>query len=534
MPSVELLAPIVGDRIPVKGFWRNAGSVATQSGFNVKLEIKRENTIAFEQFVKVSQPVKPLEEHALDVTPEFVIPQPDIYQVILTLDPEGVIAKSRKGNNATSISLPEVPDLSQEPTFSKYPEDIAALTQAEKDIEKYRKGDAIITVLDSKGQPTSGLKVEYQQTRHSFLFGVAFPTPYDRGSEEKLRSLMKEAGINYTTIGVHWSSREPTPGVYRLEPGLTDTLRKYNFAGVGYSLIYLTKLWTVIPDYIYRSTFEEFRNAVYPHIYRVVSAYKQDIKIWNVLHEPMSQQANSLGLTSKQTIEIIKEGTRAIRDADPNARILIANDNAGGDLQGVYFYDFLKEALQSNVDFDIIGLEFYYNNSGRFFHRARRTLTAMAELIDKYSTLGKKIQITELSAPSDNIEGNKGYWDQLWSQELQAEYLKAAYTLFFSKPKVEAIAWWGAADRTGWGSYLYGSLLDEQDRPKKSYYALKQLINSWMTSGTSVTNDKGQVTFRGFGGTYDVTVTDIKTGLSKKQEVKIEEQKLNSITIVFD
>lgn len=275
---------------------------------------------------------------------------------------------------------------------------------------------------------------------------------------------------------------------------------------------------------------------VYPHVYEVVSAFKQDVKVWNVYSEPLNENF-FLTLTWAQMIEIIKEGTRAIRDADPSARILIGLQSSNPDE-----YSFIEEAIQAKVDFDIIGLQLNYNNYtmhlnswGNHNEFPRRTLTSMAEMIDKYSTLGKKIAITNFNGQSESTETMKGYWGQQWSQDLQAEYLKAGYTLFYSKPQVESITWWYATDAPPLVPFLYHvSLLDENNQPKKSYYALQRLIRSWTTSGTAVTDANGQVSFRGFGGTYEVTVTDPKTGLSKKQEFQVHEQQPNSLTIKLE
>ncbi len=440
MPTLEPLAPIVSDKFQVKQSWKNNGPAATVSEFDIRLEIIRGNISVFDQYIKVPQPVKPLEERTLDVAPEYVIPEPGSYQVVLTLDSKAAIAESRKDNNVTKISLLDVPDLSKEPEFNKGT-DMAALAQAEKDINKYRKGDVILTVVDSNGQPRPGLRVEYAQTEHSFLFGV-----YCHSTPQKVWLLMKEAGINYLTVELPWSSVEPSPGVYQLGTSRTGPLQDFNLAGIGYELIFLSKTWSRVPDYIVRSTSEEFRNAVYPHIYRVVSAYKQDIKMWNVFNEPMWQYSNILGLTEKQTIEVIREGTRAVHDAGPQGRVLINNYNVAGEggSQSMNPYDFLRDVIGAGVDFDIIGLECYYNAYTRdgLGPHPRRTLASIAELIDKYSALGKKIQITELSVPSSSVGDMKGYWGELWSQELQAEYLKTAYTLFFSKLQVEGITWW--------------------------------------------------------------------------------------------
>ncbi len=537
MPNIEPFDPIIGNRLHIKGTWRNTGAAVTPSGFTVKLEIRWGNSSVFDQSVKVSQPLKPLEEGTLDVTPEYVISQPGSYQVVLTLDSEAAIVESYKDNNVTSVSLLEVPDSS---LFNKYPEDLAALAQAKKDIEEYRKGDVVINVVDGKGHPYLGLRVDYAQTTHSFLFGA----PPGIG-DEKVWSLLKEAGTNYTMVQVSWASVEPASGVYQLGPQRTALTRKYNFAGTGRPLIYLHSSNTFTPDYILRMTFEEFRNAVYPHIFKVVSTYKQDAKRWTVMNEPMWPWGNVLGLTSKQTIEIIKEGSRAIRDAQQDARIEINIPNPGVESWGTNSYDFLKEAIQSNVDFDTVGLQLYYNGScytewphpdvsGKLSHYPRRTLAEIAGIIDKYSAFGKKIDITEFVVPSSDPPGNQGYWGQPWSQELQAEYLKAAFTLFFSKPQVEAIQYPFSTDSMTTQFIYYGGLFDDKNNPKKSYYALKRLIKSWTTTGWWLTDSEGKVNFRGFGGTYDVTITDPKTGLTWKRETTVKEQETNLVTIVLD
>ena len=144
-----------------------------------------------------------------------------------------------------------------------------------------------------------------------------------------------------------------------------------------------------------------------------------------------------------------------------------------------------------------------------------------------------RVHITEFSVPSAHLEGREGYWGEDWDEDLQATYLRAAYTIFFSKPKVQSITWWEAYDTLGTFVY-HGGLCSETLQPKKAYYVLKDLIKSWTTTGTGVTDEKGQVSFRGFGGTYEVIISDPETGLSKKQKVTVEEQNDNLITIMLE
>lgn len=47
--------------------------------------------------------------------------------------------------------------------------EIVAATDAA--IEKYRKADATVRVVDAAGRPVPGVKVAVEQTAHEFLFG---------------------------------------------------------------------------------------------------------------------------------------------------------------------------------------------------------------------------------------------------------------------------------------------------------------------------------------------------------------------------
>ena len=137
--------------------------------------------------------------------------------------------------------------------------------------------------------------------------------------------------------------------------------------------------------------------------------------------------------------------------------------------------------------------------------------------------------MSEMNVPSEDF--GEGYWGEPWSEELQAEYLEAAYTIFFSRPQVGAIGLWDIVDRGA--AIYYGGLFDEQNQPKKSYYTLKNLIEQWTTKGMGLADENGQVAFRGFGGTYKVVASDPETGLSTQQEIIIEEQRNNELTLVL-
>jgi len=417
--------------------------------------------------------------------------------------------------------------------------DIAAVAKAREDIEVYRKGDVTLTIVDAQGQPRSGVAVDYTQTEHSFLFGFHNP---EIENANTIIPLVKEIGFNSVFHMMNWSEAEWERGVYNFDRWDNKLeVRDFcqaGFIGMGHSLIYFaspTPEFCMIPPCFLSLPFEELKEAVYPYVRRTVEYYENKIKIWNVINEPMMLDTNALGLNEEQIIEITKEGIQAIRGTDPEAQIMINVWPAGGEQHGgMHPYDFLQDAIDAGVDFDIIGLEWYYNSYGASYWGGgpflRRSLASIGEIIDLYSTLGKTIFVTEISVPSEAI--GRGYWGEPWSEELQAEYLEAAYAIFFSRPQVEAISCWDVTDR---GAFIHhGGLVDNQNRPKNAHYAIKNLIENWTTTGTGVTDENGQVTFQGFGGTYEVVVSDPETGLGMEQEIVIEEQKNNVFTLVLE
>jgi GH35 family endo-1,4-beta-xylanase len=414
------------------------------------------------------------------------------------------------------------------PSIKMSAQDAAAVAQAEADIEKNRQGEAIITVVDSQGRPLPGLSVDYTQIEHSFLFGV-FDT-YD----PQVFALMREAGLNHVTFHYNWAAVEPRPGQYTWDNldfawGVQD-LRDRGFHLKGHALIWLQD---TTPTYMRYLPFESYKKAVYRHVYDTVDHYQDEIELWEAINEPMSSGANEPGFDERQIIDITATSAKAIRAAAPQARIIINNASCGGeDKKGMYPYHFLQGAIEAGVDFDIVGLQLYYNSYTWGYDMPRRSLASMGQVLDEYAALGKEVHVTEFSAPSTPLKHYAGYWGQEWSEELQAAYLRAGYTIFFSKPHVQAITWWDANDDS---SFVYhGGLLGEENRPKPSYYALKELIRSWTTNGHSVTDARGQVVFRGFGGVYQVTVTDRESGLDLSLKIAVKERQSHQAYIVFD
>jgi endo-1,4-beta-xylanase len=402
------------------------------------------------------------------------------------------------------------------------------LTRAKLDIEKYRKGDVQLRIVDAVGKPLSNYLVNFSQVSNDFLFG-ANPMGGSGSYDAKIAGLMEDAGVNHSYITARWGLIEGQPGKFNWDnidnyQNIDEQLSR-RFKLMGALSLWFSPNSDFSPAYLKDMCFEDLTNDVYNHTYTLVSRYRGRIDTWEI-NEMNLASANALNLTQEQKLEVMKVFEAAVREANPQAKIL-----NGSTALPYEFTDSvpLPALLSSGVPADIIGLELYYAGvSAEGYSAVGLDLAAVSDLLDFYSAFGKPIYIKELSAPSTQVSGSS-WLHQPWDTQTQAEYLEKLYTIAFSKPSVQAITWsWGISDQDAF--IMSGGLLDASSNPKPAYFALKSLLHSWTTSGSGVTNTSGEYSFRGFGGEYNVTIKD-PNGRSFSTKIRVNEQQVNSFSI---
>ena len=88
------------------------------------------------------------------------------------------------------------------------------LKGAEARIDKYRKAEAVVAVVDRTGEPVANATVEIAQTRHAFLFGCnIFKWGRCRTDEQEETYRRRFAEVfNYATLPYYWWAYEPQRG----------------------------------------------------------------------------------------------------------------------------------------------------------------------------------------------------------------------------------------------------------------------------------------------------------------------------------
>lgn len=139
---------------------------------------------------------------------------------------------------------------------------------------------------------------------------------------------------------------------------------------------------------------------------------------------------------------------------------------------------------------------------------------------------GYPINITEFHPQSSGVPITGGWRTGSWTPEAQTEFTEQFVKLCFGHPAVASINWWGFSDRNIW--LPGGGLVDEEYRPKPVYIMLDKLINqTWKTNISEQTDSQGSISFRGFYGEYEISLTtpDGKTRFYKIHVNKNEENK---------
>ncbi|HEX8736686.1 MAG TPA: endo-1,4-beta-xylanase [Pyrinomonadaceae bacterium] len=384
----------------------------------------------------------------------------------------------------------------------------AALAQAQDNIEKFRKGDARIKILDARGKPLSRAQINIKQISHSFKFGCYLKI--DDLAPEKLAAYeARFAGLfNYAVVGTYWDFVENKRDVenwswFEREIALG---RKLNLRIAAAPVLWGTNE-AGTPAWLPAA-----KNELLPLLKRrvqtSVARYENSIDDWEIVNEPLAPQADVFAQGIGD--DYVARAFSWAREAAPAGRLMINEYGVFGAVKAhnynreKYFF-LLKELLEKNVPIDVIGIQAHAN--GEWFEPAN-----VAGQLAFYAALGKPIQVTEFSARifddkdrQTPLEISGTYRAGRWNEEKQAEFYREFYTVAFGNPQVEAIVAWGLDDERAWLPGI--GLIDADGNPKANYKMLDHLINDeWRTSLQINSGAETGAKFRGFYGAYEVEI----------------------------
>jgi len=384
------------------------------------------------------------------------------------------------------------------------------LAGADARIEKHRKADATISVVDASGKPVPGAEIAVEQTRHAFLFGSNI-FQWGRLPNDQLEPAYRKRFadlLNYATLPFYWASYEPRRGkpAHDHAEQVARWCRAHGIATKGHPLAWNSSDPRWLPDDL-----DAIRRLQMERIEDCVSRFAGLIDRWDVVNEAthfdreefVRRRAPKHSAMWKQVgqMEFTRECFAHARKAGPRATLLI------NDYRTDAAYERVIEQLvdaDGKPMYDCVGIQSH-------MHGGAWPTAKIWEVCERFSRFGVPLHFTEttiLSGERTWRRGRRAGWPSTPEGEAyQAEHVVRFYTILFSHPAVEAITWWDFSDLHSWKRAPAGFVREDMS-PKPAYDQLLRLIKGkWWSQTAVTTGDDGTARFRGFLGEYKLTVT---------------------------
>lgn len=411
-------------------------------------------------------------------------------------------------------------------------QDRAAIDTALAGIEKYRKGDAVIRVIDKNGKPLPNARLDIRQLSHSFKFGCYLKIDDLEPGLVPNYERRFAALFNYAVVGTYWDAMETRRG----DENWIWFDREIQLAQkMGIGIQASPVLWGTnkygTPAWLPRDK-DDLQPVIERRVKSVLSR-NEHISDWEIVNEPLAPKRDAFA--GGGTENYISSAFRWAKEADPNGRHLINEYGVFGSVadhnynRDTYF-ELLSRSIAMDVPIDLIGMQAHAN--GEWYSPSN-----VAENLERYASLGRPIQITEFSAQTKDFNDRRSplaisgeYRSGVWDDAKQAEFYREFYTVAFGNPHVDAIITWGLDDYRAWLPGI--GLIDKHGIPKPVYRELDALINSeWKTRLSSVADNGGSLAMRGFYGKYEVTATRSDGAAVVRTEFDLDHRERNVWTI---
>ncbi|RRJ94897.1 glycoside hydrolase family 10 [Opitutaceae bacterium TAV4] len=409
----------------------------------------------------------------------------------------------------------------------------------DSDIERNRKTNVTLRVTDASGKPVPGARVECVQTASAFHFGAnifmldGYPTP-------ELNARYEEAFLglfNAATVPFYWRGLEVERGHPRYAADSVPVSRRpppdrvvafceqHDLRMHGHPLVWDFFKWSA-PDWLSRDPVQAEENARQweARVREIAARYSGRIKRWDGLNESLCavdpsgrpykgsrvdkgescpMPVNYERMAFEWETAAFPSGTRF--DINEVTAVWRLDDPREPWLTVGKYRAQIARLLREGTPIGGIGLQFHNfqdDNLREIVAGMRFIPQQLLQVLDTLAPFGLPLHVSEITitAPDNDASG----------QAAQAEVARNFYRLWFSHPSVDSITWWNVPDggAAPGEDRVFSGLLNRDLTPKLAYDVLKNLLhNEWRTQSGGATDADGRHDFRGFAGTYRVTVS---------------------------
>ncbi|KAJ7554029.1 hypothetical protein O6H91_06G123100 [Diphasiastrum complanatum] len=346
--------------------------------------------------------------------------------------------------------------------------------------EKVRKRDVLIE-LQSPSEPLSSVTVEVKQTKNSFPIGSCI-NRYSLDNQDYVDFFLKH--FNYTVFEneLKWQWNEPSQGTYNYADAdaLCDFCSSHDIPVRGHCIF-----WEVehnVQTWLKNLSKNDLAMAVQNRVVDLVSRYYGQFQHYDVNNEMLHGNF----YTSKLGPEIIPHMFQLTHQFDPSAVLFVndyhVEDGRDADSSPEEYILQIQNLLSQGALVGGIGLQGHSNVP---------IGAILCQTLDKLSVLGLPIWLTEVDVSSSN-------------EFVRADDLEVVLREAYGHPEVEGIILWGF-----WEGCMSRDKAHLVNCDKTLTEAGKRFIDlkeEWMSNFVGNSDAQGQIQFRGFYGSYTVTV----------------------------
>jgi endo-1,4-beta-xylanase len=370
-------------------------------------------------------------------------------------------------------------------------------TEADARIENIRKRDVQITVVDAGGYPVSDVNVQIEQIRHRFAFGSEIDNDLvndvNNMDNPDYTDFFKDH-FEWAVMGNEskWYSNEPYEGYVTYEDA--DTI--YNWcADNGITMrghciyweqdgAYQQQQWVEELEYAPLPAESELRTAVENRMDSAVNHFKGKFVHWDVDNEMLPTPHF---YQSRLGQGIWYWMFQAANEIDPDCK-LFTNEYSGNSFGGYNaqpYINLVNDLRNNSAPVHGIGIQGHVSptfNPTSYWNYVLKPL----------GTLGLPIWVTEFDYEEPN-------------DTFRADGLEDFYRICFSDPNVEGILMWGFWENCHWRPDWW--IVNSDWTLNEAGVRYEALMSEWTTNDSNTTDYWGIVYFRGFHGTYRISLT---------------------------
>jgi GH35 family endo-1,4-beta-xylanase len=376
--------------------------------------------------------------------------------------------------------------------------------EAAERIDKYRKENLKLTIVDAAGKPVPGAKVSVELKNHAFGWGTAINAKKmfgtiisEKEKEQYQKAVLKSFNKVVFENGLKWK-------LYKNQAkeveAAVEWIKESKIPARGHVLVW--PAFKRIPKELHslKDDPKKLKKTIEEHVTEFSTKWPGVFQEWDVMNEPYSQHEFMDILGKEVTVDWFKLAEKA----DPtfvryiNDFGILAGDSV--DHQDNY-YEWISYLIDNGAPLQGIGFQ------GHF--RAPLPPQTIYNRIERYASFGLDMQITEYDFDDTD-------------QDLKAQFTRDFMTIVFSHPKMVGFVIW-----TIWSKKTAkpnAAFYDDNWKPRKSMLAWDDMIkNVWHTSEDVTTAQNGSAVVRGFLGTYRIVVS--KGGKKKAYSYNLKKGK---------